>query len=49
MKNKKMLGLLLAVGFACASGVSAWAQTSVPGTFKQITVDGSFSDWTGVP
>jgi Spherulation-specific family 4/Immunoglobulin I-set domain len=21
----------------------------VPGTFKQITIDGSFSDWTGVP
>jgi hypothetical protein len=49
MKNKKIQGLLLAIGFACACGVSAWAQTSVPGTFKQITIDGSFSDWTGVP
>ena len=32
-----------------ASSSGAFAQTAVPGTFKHITVDGSFSDWAGVP
>lgn len=34
---------------ACLGALGASAQTSVPGTFKHISVDGSFSDWTGVP
>jgi hypothetical protein len=29
--------------------VGVVAQTDVPGTFKRITVDGSFADWAGVP
>jgi hypothetical protein len=49
MKSKKIQSLLLGIGFACACGASAWAQTAVPSTFKHITIDGSFSDWTGVP
>ena len=36
-------------GFACACAVSASAQVSVPSTFKHISIDGSFADWTGVP
>jgi hypothetical protein len=49
MKNKNMQKFLLAVGFACACGAGAWAQVAVPSTFKHITIDGSFGDWTGVP
>lgn len=49
MKNKTIQKILLGIGFACACGVSAWAQTAVPSTFKHITIDGSFADWTGVP
>jgi hypothetical protein len=40
----------LAVGLlSLAGGVSAYAQTSAPSTYKHIAVDGSFDDWTGVP
>jgi hypothetical protein len=49
MKNKKMQKLWWAIGVACACGASALAQTIVPSTFKQITIDGSFADWVGVP
>ncbi|HUD45431.1 MAG TPA: Ig-like domain-containing protein [Candidatus Baltobacteraceae bacterium] len=49
MKNKNVQRLLLGIGLACACGASAWAQTIVPSTFKQITIDGSFDDWNGVP
>ena len=49
MKNKRMQKFLLAIAFACACGAGALAQVAVPSTFKHITVDGSFGDWTGVP
>ncbi len=41
--------LLLAIVLAGAGGVSALAQVNVPSTFKHISIDGSFNDWTGVP
>src|SRR5208282_1224555 len=41
--------LLLAIVLAGAGGASALAQVNVPSTFKHITIDGSFNDWTGVP
>jgi hypothetical protein len=46
--NGRILGWLVpfVVG---VSGFGAAAQTVVPGTFKHITVDGSFGDWAGVP
>ena len=40
---------LLRIGLACACSAGALAQVSVPSTFKHITIDGSFDDWTGVP
>ena len=49
VKNKTMQKVLLGIGFVCACGAGAWAQTAVPGTFKHITIDGSFADWTSVP
>ena len=49
MKTNQLLKLLSVIGLACACGLTALAQTNVPGTFKHITVDGSFDDWTGVP
>jgi hypothetical protein len=49
MKNTNIRKFLLGIGFACACGATAWAQTPVPSYFKSITVDGSFGDWTGVP
>ena len=39
---------LLLVG-VLAFAFAACAQVTVPGTFKTITIDGSFSDWAGVP
>jgi hypothetical protein len=48
MKHSSILRLAIAV--VCALGCSAaFAQTNVPGTFKHITIDGSFGDWAGVP
>jgi hypothetical protein len=44
--NRQFLGWFVLL---VASGVCAVAQTAVPGTFKHITVDGSFADWAGVP
>src|ERR1039457_1650952 len=49
MKIKNTQKILLGIGLACACGGSAYAQTSVPSTFKRVTIDGSFNDWTGVP
>jgi hypothetical protein len=49
MKTNQLKKLLSGIGLACACGLTALAQTNVPGTFKHITVDGSFDDWTGVP
>lgn len=49
MKIKKMQKLLMTVGIACACGAGAYAQISVPSTYKHITIDGSFNDWTGIP
>jgi hypothetical protein len=48
---KRNFMCLLAAAFAgiFLLGLSASAQIAVPSTFKQITIDGSFSDWTGVP
>jgi len=40
---------ILSLGLACVCALSASAQVSVPSTFKHITIDGSFDDWTGVP
>jgi hypothetical protein len=42
MKKRKILTTLAAVLFAFVSGAFA-------GTFKHITIDGSFGDWAGVP
>jgi|SRR5208283_1351125 len=44
MKIKKMQKLLSGIGFVCACGAS-----SLAGTYANISIDGSFSDWTGVP
>jgi hypothetical protein len=41
--------ILLAAVLTGAGSISALAQVSVPSTFKHITIDGSFGDWTGVP
>lgn len=49
MKSNQLKKLLPIIGLACACGVNALAQTNVPGTFKHITIDGSFGDWAGVP
>ena len=49
MKYKSIPGLFLAIAGACAAVLSASAQVAVPSTFKTITIDGSFNDWTGVP
>src|SRR5580700_3536520 len=49
MKKKNVLKLLLAILFLFACGDRVWAQVAVPSTFKSITIDGSFGDWTGVP
>src|ERR1017187_9507095 len=49
MKIQQMYKFLIGFGLICAYGVSVHGQTNVPGTFKSITVDGSFNDWTGVP
>ncbi len=49
MKINRMHQFLLGVGLACAWGATGQAQTSVPSTFKHITIDGSFNDWAGVP
>ena len=49
MKTNQLKKLLSGIGLACACGLTALAQTNVSSTFKHITVDGSFDDWTGVP
>ena len=49
MKTNQLLKLLSGIGLACVCSLTALAQTNVPSTFKHITVDGSFDDWTGVP
>jgi hypothetical protein len=49
MLTKTIRFLAFAISGACLLGLNAVAQTNVPGTFKHITVDGTFSDWTGVP
>src|SRR5208337_1274233 len=46
--KRRTLGWFVLV-VAVAFGFGAAAQTVVPGTFKHITVDGSFGDWAGVP
>ena len=49
MKYRSIPGLFLAIAGACAAALNASAQVAVPSTFKTITIDGSFNDWTGVP
>lgn len=49
MINKTIRCLALTLAAVCICGLNALAQVAVPGTFKHITVDGSFGDWTGVP
>ncbi|HEV2210642.1 MAG TPA: immunoglobulin domain-containing protein [Verrucomicrobiae bacterium] len=49
MKMTKIQKLLLQIGIACGCAASLGAQTPAPSTFKHITIDGSFNDWSGVP
>ena len=49
MKYRTVRHLAFTIAGVCVLGFSACAQTIVPSTFKHITVDGSFGDWTGVP
>ncbi len=52
IKNMNCKSLFRAViTFAALTfcAVRAQCQVAVPGTFKHITIDGSFADWTGVP
>jgi hypothetical protein len=49
MKFRPSAALFLAFACVCVLALSATAQIAVPSTFKQITIDGSFNDWAGVP
>ena len=49
MLNKKNLFLAFVIAGACVLGLNTQAQTNVPSSFKHITIDGSFGDWSGVP
>ena len=52
MKARRYIGSVtaLVIGLLSLAGsASVYAQTSVPSTFKHITIDGAFDDWTGVP
>jgi hypothetical protein len=49
MKNKIICRLAIFVAGIFAFGFAACAQIIVPGTYKTITIDGSFDDWSGVP
>src|SRR5262249_31150459 len=44
MKSKRIQGLPLIIASACAMSFSACAST-----FKHIAIDGSFTDWAGIP
>lgn len=44
MKNKKIKVLAILIATLCAFTSGTFA-----GTYKHITIDGSFGDWTGVP
>ena len=46
--SRRFLGWFVLV-VVSAFGFGAVAQVAVPGTFKHITLDGSFGDWAGVP
>lgn len=45
----KLIQILTLAGFGCLCAMSARGQIAVASTFKHITIDGSFTDWTGVP
>jgi hypothetical protein len=49
MKTRQMQKYLFPIAIACACSASLYAQVNVPSSFKNVTVDGSFNDWTGVP
>ncbi|HEY4417460.1 MAG TPA: PEP-CTERM sorting domain-containing protein [Verrucomicrobiae bacterium] len=49
MKIENILKFVVMVGLVYANGHEAAAQTAVPSTFANITIDGSFSDWAHVP
>jgi len=49
MKSNLVCRFALALAGFCVFAPGARAQTPVPGTFKHVTIDGSFADWTGVP
>lgn len=49
MKCHKLSKILILTGLVCAGATWSQAQTVVPGTYKSITIDGSFADWGGVP
>ncbi len=49
MKNMSGQKQVLSILIACGCAASLCAQVAVPSTYKHITVDGSFTDWAGVP
>ena len=49
MKIKHVCKNVFRLMVACAGMASAVAQTNAPSSYKHITIDGSFSDWAGVP
>src|SRR5436190_23345159 len=44
MKNKKLTRLVTLIATACL-----FCSGAIAGTFKTISIDGSFGDWAGVP
>jgi hypothetical protein len=49
MNCKSLCRFLAALAGVLAFNLGLHAQVAVPGTFKHITIDGSFDDWSGVP
>jgi hypothetical protein len=48
--NKAVFCLAITIASVCIFGFNVCAAPiSVPGTYKNIAIDGSFFDWTGVP
>ena len=49
MNCKSLFRAVITLAALTLFAVRAHCQVAVPGTFKHITIDGSFADWTGVP
>jgi hypothetical protein len=49
MNCKSLCRVLAALAGVLVFNLGLHAQVAVPGTFKHITIDGSFDDWSGVP